>query len=100
MKNGVSPENKSPPYATSLSLFCAVGTSMIFFPLLSPLLRVPYYVAGLLYHSLFRKNKKNVPSLWKPSSCYLASAGDTFVQSLRLSCRMPYSSFLFVVFVL
>ena len=48
----------------------------------------------------FGRTRKMSPSLWKPSSCYLASAGDTFIQSLRLSCRMPYSSFLFAVFVL
>ena len=56
--NSVYPENKRDSYVTSLSLSCAVGTSVIFFPLFSPLLRVPYYVVGLLYHSLFRKNLK------------------------------------------
>ena len=58
MMNSVYPENKRDSYVTSLSLSCAVGTSVIFFPLFSPLLRVPYYVVGLLYHSLFRKNLK------------------------------------------
>ena len=56
--NSVYPENKRDPYVTSLSLSCAVGTSVIFFPLFSPLLRMPYYVVGLLDHSLFRKNLK------------------------------------------
>ena len=58
MMNSVYPENKSDSYVTSLSLSCAVGTSVIFFPLFSPLLRVPYYAVGLLYHSLFRKTLK------------------------------------------
>lgn len=58
MMNSVYPENKRDLYVTSLSLSCAVGTSVIFFPLFSPLLRVPYYIVGLLYHSLFRKNLK------------------------------------------
>ena len=32
MMNSVYPENKRDPYVTSLSLFCAIGTSVIVFP--------------------------------------------------------------------
>ena len=32
MMNGVCPRNKRSPYVTSLSLFCAIGTSVIVFP--------------------------------------------------------------------
>lgn len=54
--NGVCPKSKGIPHVTSQSPFCAVGASVRFSP--APLLRVPYYVAGLLYHSLFRKSPK------------------------------------------
>lgn len=60
--NGVCHENKSPPYPLCHS-FYRRHLRDSFLPLFSPLLRVPYYVTGLLDHSLSRKkNKMYLPS--------------------------------------
>ena len=57
MINGVYPESKGNPYLP-VALLCRRHFRDSLFP---PLLRVPYYAAGLLCHSLFRKNRNDKP---------------------------------------